>query len=318
MACCTPESFGLTPEQLQVVVIAPVGPQDVVGIVTALEGAPLPSGDIASRLGGYDDIAEMEQQERRGRTPRSSRCCSAARTTLHNNYQDFQTFLDDGGKIGLQHDPLLYGAYLLNPFLVARRHGADARREPGRGRGHQGVRRVCRRSTRRARSSSSVRSCAPGTAASGRSRCAPASTRSTRVCTRRRSCPTSILTLNWADAVSTAHNLDAHLSPIEAKSREGFVFRIDLQVQIHVPDTRAPKVISMVGTMQNLVNEVLQAAVGNHFRNTLQSLEAVRFIETRARGAGERVRGDHRVPRRVRRRDARRLHPGRRSSPTSS
>jgi uncharacterized membrane protein YqiK len=93
--------------------------------------------------------------------------------------------------------------------------------------------------------------------------------------------PTSILTLNWAEAVSTAHNLDAHLSPIEAKSREGFVFRIDLQVQIHVPDTRAPKVISMVGTMQNLVNEVLQAAVGNHFRNTLQSLEAVRFIETR-------------------------------------
>ena len=56
---------------------------------------------------------------------------------------------------------------------------------------------------------------------------------------------------------------------------------IDLQVQIHVPDTKAPKVISMVGSMQNLVNEVLQAAVGNHFRNTLQALEAVRFIETR-------------------------------------
>jgi regulator of protease activity HflC (stomatin/prohibitin superfamily) len=34
--------------------------------------------------------------------------------------------------------------------------------------------------------------------------------------------------------------------------------------------------------MQNLVNEVLQAAVGNHFRNTIQNLEAVRFIETRA------------------------------------
>jgi uncharacterized membrane protein YqiK len=40
-------------------------------------------------------------------------------------------------------------------------------------------------------------------------------------------------------------------------------------------------VISMVGTMLNLVNEVLQSAVGNHFRNTLQDLEAVRFIETR-------------------------------------
>jgi regulator of protease activity HflC (stomatin/prohibitin superfamily) len=78
-----------------------------------------------------------------------------------------------------------------------------------------------------------------------------------------------------------AHNLNAALSPIEGKSREGFVSTIDLQVQIHVSDSKAPKVISMVGTMRNLVNEVLQSAVGNHFRNTLQRLEAVRFIETR-------------------------------------
>ena len=43
----------------------------------------------------------------------------------------------------------------------------------------------------------------------------------------------------------------------------------------------APRVISMVGTMMNLVNEVLQAAVGNHFRDKLQSMPAIRFIETR-------------------------------------
>ena len=93
--------------------------------------------------------------------------------------------------------------------------------------------------------------------------------------------PTSILTLNWAEANSEAHDLDRALSPIDGKSREGFEFSIDLQVQIHVPDVKAPKVISMVGSMQNLVNEVLQSAVGNHFRNTLQSLPAVTFIETR-------------------------------------
>jgi hypothetical protein len=40
------------------------------------------------------------------------------KNNLHNNYQDFQAFLDNGGRIGLQHDPLLYGAYALNPFLV--------------------------------------------------------------------------------------------------------------------------------------------------------------------------------------------------------
>ena len=93
--------------------------------------------------------------------------------------------------------------------------------------------------------------------------------------------PTAILTLNWADAVSAAHNLDAKLQQIVAKSNEGFVFRIDLQVQIHVPDTKAPRVISIVGTMHNLVNEVLQAAVGNHFRDKLQSMPAIKFIGTR-------------------------------------
>jgi hypothetical protein len=93
--------------------------------------------------------------------------------------------------------------------------------------------------------------------------------------------PTFILTLNWADATSTAHNLDRDLKQIVAKSREGFVFYIDLQVQIHVPDTEAPKVISTVGTMSNLVNEVLQAAVGNHFRDKLQSMPAIDFIEKR-------------------------------------
>ena len=81
--------------------------------------------------------------------------------------------------------------------------------------------------------------------------------------------------------VSQAHNLDAQLKQIEAKSSEGFHFAIDLQVQIHIPDTQAPYVISMVGSVPNLVNEVLQAAVGNHFRNKLQSMPAVSFIATR-------------------------------------
>ncbi len=274
------ESFGLAPEQLQVVVIAPRGPQDMIGIVTTLEGGPLPSGDIASRLGGFDDIAGLEGGEE---TQDSSiiEVLLGSKNDLHNNYQDFQAFLSAGGHIGLQHDPLLYGAYLLNPFLVRVEmvpmlvvnqgevavikayvglptldtSGAEFKFGSIVRPGHRGIWAEPLRT--------------------GKYPINPRVYAAEIV-------PTSILTLNWAEAVSQAHNLDAHLSPIEAKSREGFVFRIDLQVQIHVPDTRAPKVISMVGTMQNLVNEVLQAAVGNHFRNTLQGLEAVRFIETRA------------------------------------
>jgi regulator of protease activity HflC (stomatin/prohibitin superfamily) len=275
-----PESFGLTPEQLQVVVIAPRGPQDMIGIVTTLEGDPLPSGDIASRLGGFNDIATLEK----GPEQQDSEVIEillGSKNDLHNNYQDFQSFLEADGRIGLQHDPLLYGAYLLNPFLVrvemvpmlVVNQGEVAVIKAYVGLPtldtsgeefkfgsivHPGHRGIWAEPLRTGKYPINPRVYAAEIV------------------------PTSILTLNWAHAVSTAHNLDANLSPIEAKSREGFVFKIDLQVQIHVPDTRAPKVISMVGTMQNLVNEVLQAAVGNHFRNTIQSLEAVRFIETRA------------------------------------
>lgn len=49
----------------------------------------------------------------------------------------------------------------------------------------------------------------------------------------------------------------------------------------HVADTQAPKVILIVGSMSNLASDVLQAAAGNHFRDRIQSMPAIRFIETR-------------------------------------
>ena len=113
----TPASFGLTPQQFRVTVIAPNGAQDQVGIVTTLEGEPLAPADIACRIGGFSDIEALEQQP----NVSDSELIEALlgkKNELHNNYQDFQAFLDRGGRIGLQHDPLLYGAYLLNPFLV--------------------------------------------------------------------------------------------------------------------------------------------------------------------------------------------------------
>src|SRR6266852_445319 len=276
--------FGLRPEQFSVLRITPQRSDDgetivdIIGIVTTFEGDPLPSSQIASRLGEFKDITDLEQSQ--AGDAELIETILGSKNHLHNNYQDFQAFLDNGGRIGLQHDPLLYGAYLLNPFLV--RVEAAEMLVVNQGEvaviksyvglptldtsgpefkfgsivqpGHRGIWREALRT--------------------GKYPLNPRIYAAEKV-------PTFILTLNWADANSVAHNLDAQLSPIEGKSREGFVFKIDLQVQIHVPDTKAPKVISMVGSMQNLVNEVLQAAVGNHFRNTLQVLEAVRFIETR-------------------------------------
>lgn len=280
----SPGALGLAPSQLELMRIEP-RPQskdgdrvDVVGIVTTYEGDPLPSGDIASRLGGFADMTAMEKGT--ATDAEITEALLGSKNGLHNNYQDFQAFLDRGGKIGLQHDPLLYGAYALNPFLVSVElvpmlvvnqgevavikayvglvtedtSGKDFKYGSLVRPGHRGVWQEPLRTGKY-----------------------PLNPR----CYEAEIVPTAILNLNWADAVSEAHTLDKQLQQIIAKSSEGFVFKIDLQVQIHVPDTNAPRVISMVGTMRNLVNEVLQAAVGNHFRDNLQSMPAIRFIETR-------------------------------------
>ena len=182
----------------------------------------MPGGAIASRLGEFDDIKKLESENATDQT--LIEALIGSKSVQHNNYQDFDAFLKAGGKIGLQHDPLLYGAYLLNPFLVRVEEVPDAGRQAGRGGGHQGLRRPADRRHLRGRRSSSGRSSGPAIAASGRSRCGPASMPSTRRCYEAEHVPTAILSLNWSEAVSEAHKLDERLSQIVAKSREGFVF----------------------------------------------------------------------------------------------
>ncbi len=280
----TPASFGLAPWQLELVRISPQPSEvegeliDMVGIVTTYEGDPLPPGAIASRLGEFDDVLNLEAQG--AGDLELIDALLGSKNSLHNNYQDFQAFLDSGGRIGLQHDPLLYGAYALNPFLVGVELVPMLVVEQGQVAVIKAYVGLSTEDTSGVefKFGSLVR---PGHRGiwqeplrTGKYPLNPRVYQAEIV-------PTAILTLNWAEASSEAHSLDRMLKQIVAKSKEGFIFSIDLQVQIHVPDTRAPKVISMVGTMQNLVNEVLQAAVGNHFRDKLQSMQAVQFIETR-------------------------------------
>jgi uncharacterized membrane protein YqiK len=282
-------SFGLTAEQLDVQRIEPKATEsgkvlDMVGIITSLEGDSLPAGDIASRLGGFSDIRTMEDKASGAGAAISNasliEIILGSKNGEHHSYQDFQTFLDRGGKIGLQHDPLLYGAYNLNPFLVRVEKVPMLVVEQGQVAVIKSYVGLPTEDTSGSefKFGSLVR---PGHRGiweeplrTGKYPINPRIYQAEVV-------PTSILNLNWSKSTSQAHNLDKGLDPITAKSREGFVFQIDLQVLIHVPDTNAPRVISMVGSMMNLVNEVLQAAVGNLFRDKLGGMKATSFIETR-------------------------------------
>jgi regulator of protease activity HflC (stomatin/prohibitin superfamily) len=295
-------AFGLEERQLEVTRISPHPTEggrvlDMIGIVTALEGEPLPAGDIASRLGGFQDVETLETIAA-GTLPspdaRLIETILGNQNNKHSAYQDFQKFLEEGGKIGLQHDPLLYGAYNLNPFLVRVEEVPMLVVEQGQVAVMKAYVGLPTQDTSgiEFKFGSLVR---PGHRGIWQEPLRTGKYPINPRCYQAVIVPTFIITLNWADVVSQAHNLDAQLKQIEAKSSEGFHFAIDLQVQIHIPDTQAPYVISMVGSVANLVNEVLQAAVGNHFRNKLQSMPAVSFIATREavqKGAFEYVKDE--------------------------
>lgn len=284
------QAFGLDARQLEVTRIEPRATEggkvaDMIGVVTTLDGDPLPAGDIASRLGAFDDIRVLEDASRQAgadslTNSKLIETILGSKNGEHNSYQDFQAFLSKGGKIGLQHDPVLYGAYNLNPFLVRVEQVPMLIVEQGQVAVVKSYVGLPTEDTSGAefKFGSLVR---PGHRGiweeplrTGKYPVNPRIYQAEIV-------PTSILNLNWSQEVSDAHKLDERLTAIVAKSREGFPFSIDLQVLIHVPDTTAPRVISMVGSMKNLVDEVLQAAVGNLFRDKLGGMPAIKFIETR-------------------------------------
>ena len=95
------------------------------------------------------------------------------------------------------------------------------------------------------------------------------------------SVPTTNIVLNWATRTES-HNYDARLSPITVRSKDGFAFNLDVSQIIHIAAQDAPKVISRVGSVQNLVDHVLQPIVGNYFRNAAQSYTVLDFLGARS------------------------------------
>lgn len=250
-------------------------PADQVGIVRTYEGPPLPADATACRLGGFKDIEAIQESL----NSTIIEALLSSQNVRHNNFQDYQAYLDAGGCIGLQYDVLLCGEYALNPFLVSVALSPMLVVE-------QGQVAVIKSYVGMATQDVSGTDFKFGTLV--RPGCRGIWIESLRTgkyalnpfVFNPEIVPTSIMTLNWSTRTGD-HGLDEELNPIDAKSCEGFEFTIDLQVQIHIPDTKAPEVISSVGSVKKLVTEVMRPAVGNHFRDTVQSMQATQFIQNR-------------------------------------
>lgn len=240
------DSYGMYSNAFNVYQVSP----DMVGIVTTLDGIPIENGEIAGAI-----IPE------------------------HDNFQNAQAFMSKGGRRGLQEQILLSGSWNLNPWFVrveqvqmteipigrvgvvisyvGKEHKDVSGDEFKHGDlvnvGHKGV---------------WVTPLYPGKH--------PLNTKIMKV----ELVPTTNIVLNWATRTE-AHRYDEKLSSITVRSKDGFSFNLDVAQIIHVAALEAPKVISRVGSMQNLIDHVLEPIVGNYFRNSAQDYTVLDFLSNR-------------------------------------
>ena len=225
--------------------------ENMVGIVTTLDGEPLEPGQIAGK-----------------------------NVTGNNNYQDFDKFLETGGNRGLQQQVILAGSYNLNPWAVQIEETLMTEIAIG----HVGVVISYVGEDGVDVSGDTFKHgnlVATGEKGVWAEPLGPGKYAINKYTNKIELVPTTNLVLNWANARSESHNLDKGLSTITVRSKDGFPFNLDVSQIIHIPMTEAPKVIARFGNMNNLVSQVLEPTIGNYFRNSAQDQDVIAFLTTR-------------------------------------
>lgn len=228
-------------------------PKGSIGIVTVLDGKAIKNGEIAAQF----------QKDNR-----------------HQKFQDADTFLNNGGERGLQEEILPPGEYYINPEFAL----VEIQPQVEVPIGHVGV--VVNYVGEEPQDTSGVEFKHGIIAGSGQKGVQNVPLNPGKYPLNLKICaieivPTTNIVLNWASAKTESHNLDSHLSTITARTKDGFSINLDVSQIINIAHDEAPKVIARFGTLKNLISQVLEPTIGNHFRNSVQEQHALEYITSR-------------------------------------
>lgn len=230
---------------------------DQVGIVTVLDGMPIAEGEIAGPI-----------------------------VPDHDNFQKPQTFIQNGGRRGLQEQVILSGSWNLNPWfakveqtqmtevpigyvgVVISYVGASHQDVSGDSFTHGNL-------VNKGDKGVWVEPLYPGKH--------PVNAQIMKV----ELVPTTNVVLNFTQRFTGEHGYDSNLVALQLLSFDGFTFELEVFQIIHVGALDAPKVISRLGSMQNLVDHVLRPIVGNYFRNSAQEFTILDFLTARSERQAE-------------------------------
>jgi uncharacterized membrane protein YqiK len=99
--------------------------------------------------------------------------------------------------------------------------------------------------------------------------------------------PTTNVVLNFTGRFTGKHGYDAELEALQLLSHDGFTFEVEVFQIIHIGALDAPKVISRLGSIQNLIDQVLRPIVANYFRNAAQEYTILDFLIARSERQAE-------------------------------
>jgi uncharacterized membrane protein YqiK len=245
--------YGMNPAHLMLYALE----SDKVGIVTTLDGTPIEEGEIAGPI-----------------------------IPNHDNFQKAQVFVDRGGRRGLQEHVILSGSWNLNPWFV-RVEQVPMTEVPI---GYVGVVISFVGSSHEDISGESfthgnlvnkgdkgvwIEPLYPGRH--------PINSHIMKM----ELVPTTNIVLNFTSRFSGEHGYDSNLDALKLLSFDGFSYELEVFQVIHVGAQDAPKVISRLGSMQNLVDQVLRPIVGNYFRNSAQEYTVLDFLIARSERQAE-------------------------------
>jgi len=87
---------------------------------------------------------------------------------------------------------------------------------------------------------------------------------------------TTNITIDWDDESSAGS-----FNPLNVTSKDGFIIKVGVKVVIRVQPEQAPYMVARIGSIDNLVKNVIHPLIDSSFRNQASSTEAMKFLQDR-------------------------------------
>ena len=245
---------------------------DEVGVVTTLEGAPI------------TDTRRIAAKE--------------LSLDVHSNFQNPAAFLKAGGEKGLQIPVLRAGSYAINDWFatvekfpmanvkigecaVVTSFVGDADTESTENTGSESG---TTESAEKANTDSGVNAKLVKNGCKGiwRDPLGPGKHALNPKTCSYNLIPTTQVVLSWANAESDANAYDKNLSTITLHTADAFDVKMDVQVMFHIPMHKASAVVADLGSMTDMISQVLEPLVSSYFRNAAQTINALDLYTQRA------------------------------------